>query len=112
MSGPSMVNYDEEFQQISAVCERLWRETNAKIVFLADKNGQPIASVGATENLDATSLASLTAGDIDATGFANLIDEKEFSILRDAKKDNLHIRLISDLVFLELILSSAVHIEH
>src|SRR2546429_3464678 len=77
---PQMVMYDEEFQQISAVCERLAREANAKIVFLVDKNGQLIASVGATENLDTTSLASLTAGNIAATGgLAKLIGEKEFS---------------------------------
>ena len=64
---PQMVMYDEEFQQISVVCERLGREANAKVVFLVDKNGQLIASVGQTENLDTTSLASLTAGNIAAT---------------------------------------------
>src|SRR2546423_13357429 len=77
---PQMVMYDEEFQQISAVCERLAREANAKIVFLVDKNGQLIASVGATENLDTTSLASLTAGNIAATGGAGkVIGGKEIS---------------------------------
>src|SRR2546422_6962360 len=93
---PQMVMYDEEFQQISAVCERLAREANAKIVFLVDKNGQLIASVGATENLDTTSLASLTAGNIAATGgLAKLIGEKEFSILfHEGEKDNLHISII------------------
>src|SRR2546430_16311609 len=65
---PQMVMYDEEFQQISTVCERLSREANAKIVFLVDKNGQLIASVGATQDLDTTSLASLTAGNTAATG--------------------------------------------
>src|SRR5205823_14773034 len=79
---PQMVMYDEEFQQISAVCERLAREANAKIVFLVDKNGQLIASIGATQDLDTTSLASLTAANIAATGgLAKLIGEKEFSIL-------------------------------
>jgi predicted regulator of Ras-like GTPase activity (Roadblock/LC7/MglB family) len=116
MSGPSTVNYDEEFEQISAVCERLWRETNAKIVFLADQNGQPIASVGATEDLDATSLASLTAGDIDATALAKLtgglIDEKEFSILREGEKDNLHISLIGGRLILVVIFASASQIKN
>ena len=51
---PQTVMYDEEFHQISAVCERLAREANAKVVFLVDKNGQLIASVGATENIDTT----------------------------------------------------------
>jgi predicted regulator of Ras-like GTPase activity (Roadblock/LC7/MglB family) len=92
---PQMVMYDEEFQQISAVCERLAREANAKIVFLVDKNGQLIASVGATENLDTTSLASLTAGNI---------GEKEFSILfHEGEKDNLHISIIGGRVILVVI---------
>src|SRR6202048_4345460 len=93
---PQMVMYDEEFQQISGVCERLAREANAKIVFLVDKNGQLIASVGATETLDTPSLASLTAGNIAATGgLAKLIGEKEFSILfHEGERDNLHISII------------------
>src|SRR5690242_3682003 len=99
---PQMVMYDEEFQQISGVCERLSREANAKIVFLVDKNGQLIASVGATENLDTTSLASLTAGNIAATGgLAKLIGEKEFSILfHEGEKDNLHISIVAGRVIL------------
>jgi len=88
-----MVMYEEEFHQITTVCERLTKEANAKVVFLVDKNGQLIASCGATENLDTTSLASLTAGNIAATGgLAKLIGEKEFSILfHEGEKDNLHI---------------------
>src|SRR5229473_357650 len=102
---PQMVMYDEEFQQISAVCERLAREANAKIVFLVDKNGQLIASVGATQDLDTTSLASLTAGNIAATGgLAKLIGEKEFSILfHEGERDNLHISVIGGRVILVVI---------
>jgi hypothetical protein len=37
-------------------------------VFIVDKNGQLIAASGETDNLDTTSLASLTAGNIAATG--------------------------------------------
>ena len=108
MAAPTMVMYDEEFQQISTVCERLSREANAKIVFLVDKNGQPIASIGATENLDTTSLASLTAGNIAATGgLAKLIVEKEFSILfHEGEKDNLHISIIGGRVILVVIFDS------
>src|SRR5207302_228577 len=102
---PQMVMYDEEFQQISAVCERLAREANAKIVFLVDKNGQLIASIGATQDLDTTSLASLTAGNIAATGgLAKLIGEKEFSILfHEGERDNLHISVIGGRVILVVI---------
>src|SRR5947209_1261304 len=102
---PQMVMYDEEFKHISAVCERLAREANAKVVFLVDKNGQLIASVGATENLDTTSLASLTAGNIAATGgIAKLINEKEFSqIFHEGERDNLHISIVGGRVILVVI---------
>jgi predicted regulator of Ras-like GTPase activity (Roadblock/LC7/MglB family) len=97
-----MVMYEEEFNQINTVCERLSREANAKVVFLVDKNGQLIASCGQTENLDTTSLASLTAGNIAATGgLARLIGEKEFSILfHEGEKDNLHITIVGGRVIL------------
>jgi predicted regulator of Ras-like GTPase activity (Roadblock/LC7/MglB family) len=102
---PQMVMYDEEYEHIKLVCERLAREANAKVVFLVDKNGQLIASVGATENLDTTSLASLTAGNIAATGgLAKLIGEKEFSILfHEGERDNLHISIVGGRVILVVI---------
>ncbi len=103
-----MVMYEEEFNQITQVCERLTREANAKVVFLVDKNGQLIASCGQTENLDTTSLASLTAGNIAATGgLAKLIGEKEFSILfHEGERDNLHITIVRGRVILVVIFDS------
>jgi predicted regulator of Ras-like GTPase activity (Roadblock/LC7/MglB family) len=102
---PQMVMYEEEFNQITAICDRLTRETNAKVVFLVDKNGQLIASTGATENIDTTSLASLTAGNIAATGgLAKLIGEREFSILfHEGERDNLHISIVGQRVILVVI---------
>jgi predicted regulator of Ras-like GTPase activity (Roadblock/LC7/MglB family) len=101
----SFVMYDEEFQRISAVIDKLLRESNAKVIFLVDKNGQLIAGCGETENLDTTSLASLTAGNIAATGgLAKLIGEKEFSILfHEGEKDNIHISIIAQRVILVVI---------
>ena len=98
----SFVMYDEEFQRISAVIEKLLRESNSKVIFLVDKNGQMIASCGETGDLDTTSLASLTAGNIAATGgLAKLIGEKEFSILfHEGEKDNIHISIIASRVIL------------
>ncbi len=103
-----MVMYDEEFQQITQVCERLAKDAGAKVVFLVDKNGQLIASCGQTEHLDTTSLASLTAGNIAATGgLAKLIGEKEFSILfHEGEKDNLHITIVGGRVILVVIFDS------
>ncbi|RII28394.1 MAG: dynein regulation protein LC7 [Geobacter sp.] len=102
MSNPQMVMYDEEFKQINVVIEKLLREANSKVIFLVDKNGQLISGVGDIEQFDTTSLASLTAGNIAATGgMAKLIGEKEFSILfHEGEKDNLHISIVGGRVIL------------
>ena len=101
----TFVMYEEEHRRISAVIARLLREANAKAIFLVDKNGQLIASCGETEHLDSTSLASLTAGNIAATGgLAKLIGEKEFSILfHEGEKDNIHISIVAQRVILVVI---------
>jgi predicted regulator of Ras-like GTPase activity (Roadblock/LC7/MglB family) len=97
--------YEEEFKEITGILDKLTKEANAKVVFLVDKNGQLIASAGDTERIDATSLASLTAGNIAATsGLAKLIGEKEFSILfHEGEKENIHISLVGQRVILVVI---------
>lgn len=100
MPDPGLIMYEEEFKQIDAELRRLHQQANAKVTFLVDKNGQLIASVGETENLDTTSLASLTAGNIAATGgMAKLLGEKDFSILfHEGERDNIHISLIGRVI--------------
>src|SRR5579862_3749195 len=74
-----LVMYEEEFHKINAVCDRLTKDANAKVVFLVDKNGQLISAAGQTQHIDTTSLASLTAGNVAAMGgLAKLIGENEF----------------------------------
>jgi predicted regulator of Ras-like GTPase activity (Roadblock/LC7/MglB family) len=108
MSSPDMIMYEEEYQRIRSIITRLRGESNAKLVFLVDKNGQQIAVHGDIENLDATSLASLTAGNVAATdGLAKLIGEKEFSILfHEGEKDNIHISIVAQRVILVVIFDS------
>jgi predicted regulator of Ras-like GTPase activity (Roadblock/LC7/MglB family) len=108
MSTEQMVMYEEEFQEINEVMGRLLNEANAKVIFLVDKNGQLISGVGDTERFDTTSLASLTAGNIAATGgLAKLIGEKEFSILfHEGEKDNLHISIVGGRVILVVLFDS------
>lgn len=100
-----MVLYEEEYKEIVKEVERLCRDSNSKVVFLVDKNGQLIASAGEDKDMDTTSLASLTAGNIAATGgLAKLLGEKEFSILfHEGEKDHLHISLVGDRVILVVI---------
>jgi len=100
-----LVMYEEEFRMIDEELQRLFHQANAKVVFLVDKNGQLIASAGETRDIDTTSLASLTAGNIAATGgIARLLGEKEFTILfHEGEKDNIHISLIGQRVILVVI---------
>ena len=105
MATPDLVMYEEEYQQIKDILQRLQVDSNSKIVFLVDKNGQQIATHGDMKGVDATSLASLTAGNVAATdGLAKLIGEKEFSILfHEGEKDNIHISLVAQRVILVVI---------
>lgn len=105
VANPQLVMFDQEFRQISFLIERLNREANSKVCYLVDKNGQLIASAGDTAGIDATSLASLTAGNIAATtGLAKLLGEKEFSILfHEGEKDHIHISLVGQRVILVVI---------
>jgi predicted regulator of Ras-like GTPase activity (Roadblock/LC7/MglB family) len=97
--------YEEEFNRISSLLQRLKVDASAKIVFLVDKNGQQIAGAGEIDQIDATSLASLTAGNVAATdGLAKLIGEKEFSILfHEGRKDNIHISIVGQRLILVVI---------
>jgi len=101
----SLILFDAELREMTAVIERLLSDANAKGVFLIDKDGQLIASSGNVTDIDTTSLASLTAGNIAATGgLAKLIGEKEFSILfHEGKKDNMHISIVAQRVILVVI---------
>ncbi len=92
-----LVMQDEDFRQISAICDRLTREASAQVVFLVDKNGQLIASSGASQGVDTTSLASLTAGNVAAMGgLAKLIGEKEFPTqFHEGERESLHMSIVA-----------------
>ncbi len=100
-----MVMYEEEFNQIQVVVDRLVRDANAKVVVIIDKNGQEIAAAGDLENVDTTSLASLTAGNIAATGgMAKLLKENEFATqFHEGERANIHIQLVGNRVILVVI---------
>ena len=88
--------HEKQFQQIKAVLARLCQDAVARVVFLVDKDGQQIAQHGDAGTIDTTSLASLTAGNVAATGgMAQLIGEKEFPTLsHEGEKENIHITII------------------
>jgi predicted regulator of Ras-like GTPase activity (Roadblock/LC7/MglB family) len=104
MSTP-VVLYEQEYELLKRVITRLSADANAKFVFLVDKNGQQIAAHGEMLNLDTTSLASLTAGNVAATdGLAHLIGERGFPVLsHEGERDNIHISIVAARVILVVI---------
>jgi len=105
MSNAHMVMYEEEFNQIQVIVDRLVKDANAKVVFIIDKNGQAIAQAGDTDQMDTTSLASLTAGNVAATGgMAKLLRENEFTTqYHEGERANIHIQLVGNRVILVVI---------
>ena len=96
MSMSDFVILEGDYASFTKILEKLGRDSNAKLVFLLDKNGQQIASAGDLDGIDPTSLASLTAGNVAATeGLAQLVGEQEFSILfHEGQNENLHINVV------------------
>ena len=96
------VMYEEEYNLIQQVIDRLHRDSNAYAVLLIDKNGQEIAASGEIENIDTTSLSSLTAGNVAATGgIAKLMSEREFSTqFHEGERTNVHISIVASRVIL------------
>ena len=103
-----LVMYEEELSQITNICEILHRDANARAVLVIDKNGQAFAQAGEVDQLDVTSLSSLTAGNVAATGaIASLLSEKEFAgQFHEGEKANIHIQLVGNRVILVVIFDS------
>jgi len=97
MGNTQVVMFEEEHQQIQAVCDRLHRDSNSIAILVINKDGQEISRSGNTENLDVTSLSSLFAGNVAATGgIAKLLAEKEFSgQFHEGEKTNIHLSLVA-----------------
>ncbi|MBI3598305.1 MAG: roadblock/LC7 domain-containing protein [Nitrospirae bacterium] len=105
MSDPGWVLHDGDFKLIEAELTKLADLANAKLTFLVDKDGHLIASAGDSRSIDTTSLASLTAGNIAASGgIAKLLGEKEFTFLfHEGERDHIHLSTIAQRVILVVI---------
>jgi len=96
MTDTPIIMHEQQFQQLRTILSKLRLESFSRVVFLVDKNGQQIASHGDVSELDTTSLASLAAGNVAATGgMARLIGEKEFPTLsHEGERESIHICII------------------
>jgi predicted regulator of Ras-like GTPase activity (Roadblock/LC7/MglB family) len=105
MHDSQLVLFDEDHRRIVAVGQLLVRDANAKGVFVVDRNGQLIGEAGEMRGIDTTSLASLTAGCIAATGgLARIVGEEEFPVhFHQGQRDNLHMSLIAGRMILVVV---------
>src|SRR6476619_4425595 len=96
MANSPILMREQRYHQIKAVLARLRLDAAARLVVLVEKDGQQIAVHGELGELDTTSLASLVAGNVAATGgMAKLIGEKEFPTLsHEGDKESIHISVI------------------
>jgi len=94
--GPDLILYEEEARRLGAVLQKLCQDAKARAVFLIEKSGQLIDVAGEAERVDATSLASLAAGNIAASGgLAQLLGEKGFNVLfHEGERDHLHLSVV------------------
>ena len=92
---PTLIR-EQRYHQIKALLARLRLDASARLVVLVEKDGQQIAAHGELGALDITSLASLVAGNVAATGgMAELIGEKEFPTLsHEGDRESIHISVI------------------
>jgi len=88
--------HEQQYLQLGHILNKLRLESFSRVVFLVDKNGQQIAVHGDVGSIDTTSLASLAAGNVAATGgMAQLIGEKEFPTLsHEGERESIHICII------------------
>jgi len=99
--GPILIR-EQRYHEIKAVLARLRMDAAARVVVLVEKDGQQIAVHGELGDLDTTSLASLAAGNVAATGgMARLIGENEFPTLsHEGERESIHISVIGRILLL------------
>lgn len=93
-----LVYYQEDVDQIEKLLEEFLKLSNAKAIFLIDKEGHLVSQQGATETMHTETLSALVAGSFAATKeMARMLGESEFSVMfHQGKRDNIHISLVSD----------------
>jgi len=93
-----LVYYKEDLDQIEKLLEEFLKLSNAKCIFLIDKEGHLVTQEGVTQTINPQSLSALVAGSFAATKeLARILGETEFSVMfHQGKKDHIHISLVGD----------------
>ncbi len=96
MAETPIVIHTNQFQKLKTILARLCVETAARVVFLVDRDGQPIAFHGDIGDMDTTSFSSLAAGNVAATSsMAQLIGEEAFpAVIHEGERESIFISVI------------------
>ncbi|MGH9819428.1 MAG: roadblock/LC7 domain-containing protein [Pyrinomonadaceae bacterium] len=96
MAEAPFIIQERQFQRIKSILARLCVECAARVVFLVDRDGQPIAFHGDIGDMDTTSFSSLAAGNVAATtSMAKLIGEDEFpAVVHEGERESIYIGVI------------------
>lgn len=93
-----LVYYKDDFDQIEKLLDEYVKLSNARCVFLIDKEGHLVTQRGVSQTFNASTLSALVAGAFAATKeMARLLGETEFSVMfHQGRKDNIHLSLVGD----------------
>jgi len=96
MAETPFILQEHQFQKLKTVLARLCVECAARVVFLVDRDGQPIAFHGDIGDMDTTSFSSLAAGNVAATSsMAKLIGEDVFpAVVHEGEHESIYISVI------------------
>jgi predicted regulator of Ras-like GTPase activity (Roadblock/LC7/MglB family) len=96
MADTPFILQEHQFQKLKTVLARLCVECAARVVFLVDRDGQPIAFHGDIGDMDTTSFSSLAAGNVAATSsMAKLIGEDVFpAVVHEGEHESIYISVI------------------
>jgi predicted regulator of Ras-like GTPase activity (Roadblock/LC7/MglB family) len=96
MADTPFIIQERQFQRMKNVLALLCVECAARVVFLVDRDGQPLAFHGDIGDMDTTSFSSLAAGNVAATSsMAKLIGEDAFpSVVHEGERESIFISII------------------
>lgn len=96
MAESPFIIQEHQFQKIKALLHKLCVESAARVVFLVDRDGQPIAVHGEIGDMDTTSFSSLAAGNVAATNsMAKLLGEDIFpTVVHEGERESIYICVI------------------
>ncbi|MGI8787764.1 MAG: roadblock/LC7 domain-containing protein [Pyrinomonadaceae bacterium] len=96
MAETPVVIHEYQFLRLKSVLARVCVECAARVVFLVDRDGHPIAFHGDIADMDTTSFSSLAAGNVAATtSMAKLIGEDVFpAVVHEGERESIFISVI------------------